>query len=329
MLGFFRNVCEVDGNCIARPARSSRLVRTSASCPPLNTQRGWHAIDARGGRVLLHRDDAVPMGIRLAVWDPFSAAAAGHLELPVPILPRRPRSWNAALLCCDHHGLQDHADVPFRVVLVGTDPEGTFACVYSSFGLAAWSEVACAAQHPDPGDDGGRIARVRGALVGNTLYFLLQDRTSILKYDLATGDISVIRLPPASYSYIRWMPMVLTTTEDGGLGFAGVAGDRLHLWSVVLRPNGGALAMGFAQGRTIDLSRLPPSIVMLGFADDAGIILLATIDGLISVDQKSGRIYKLVDGGDFYRDNCIVPYVRFYTPALVTASTDEGPSADA
>lgn len=235
MLGYFRNVCEVNSSCSARPARFSGLVRTSASCPPLNIQRRWHAIDARGGRVLLHRDDAVPMGIRLAVWDPLSAAAGGYLELPVPILPRRPHSWNAALLCCDHHGLQDHADVPFRVVLVGTDPEGTFACVYSSFGLAAWSEVAYAAQHPDPGDvGGGRIARVRGALVGNTLYFLFQDRTSILEYDLATGDISVIPLPPASYSYIRWMPMVLTTTEDGGLGFAGVADDRLHLWSMVL-----------------------------------------------------------------------------------------------
>jgi hypothetical protein len=53
-------------------------------------------------------------------------------------------------------------------------------------------------------------------------------------FDIVTGDISVIPLPPASYSYIRWMPMVLTTTEDGGLGFAGVADDRLHLWSMVL-----------------------------------------------------------------------------------------------
>ncbi|CAD6262051.1 unnamed protein product [Miscanthus lutarioriparius] len=95
MLGFLRNMFA------ANEPISARFVRTSASCPPLDTQRGWIALDARGGRVLLHRaaDDeraclvlsarggAPSWGICLAIWDPLSAAAGSHLELPVPVLP--------------------------------------------------------------------------------------------------------------------------------------------------------------------------------------------------------------------------------------------------
>jgi hypothetical protein len=98
MLGFFHNAHAPD----LIEAISASFVRTSASCPPLDAQRGWLALDARGGRVLLHpvgdfaqllydRDDAAYAGIRLSVWDPLSAAGGGHLELPVLALPRRPR----------------------------------------------------------------------------------------------------------------------------------------------------------------------------------------------------------------------------------------------
>ncbi|CAD6265077.1 unnamed protein product [Miscanthus lutarioriparius] len=332
MLGFLRNMSA------ANEPISARFVRTSASCrpstpsgagsrstrarprpPPLRRRRR-----ARLPRPLRPRRRAF-LGIRLAIWDPLSAAAGGHLELPVPVLPRRPRSWLAALLC-DQHGLLDHADGHFRVVLVGTDSEGTFACVYYSLGPAAWSEPVYTAQHPDPGAGGGYVDAVRGALVGNALYFLFQWRTSILKYDLATGDVSFIRLPLASHNG-RMLNTVLTTTEDGGLGFARVAVDKLCLWSMEPRPNGGALAMEWTQGRVIDLRSLLPVIDLLGYADGVGMILVGTIGGCFSVDQKSGRIDKLVDGTGFCRD--IVPYMSFYTPALGTASTNEGPSVNA
>ncbi|XP_066326853.1 uncharacterized protein [Miscanthus floridulus] len=93
MLGFLHN------ERVVNEAFSARFVRTSASCPPLDTQRGWLALDARGGRVLLHhradehagrvlfdRDDAVSVGIRIAVWDPLSlpAAAAATWSCPSP-----------------------------------------------------------------------------------------------------------------------------------------------------------------------------------------------------------------------------------------------------
>ena len=106
--------------------------------------------------------------------------------------------------------------------------------------------------------------------------------------------------------------LTTTTTEDGGLGFARVEGDKLCLWSVEARPNGGAVAMEWTQDRVIDLRSLLPIIDLLGFADGLSMILVGTIDGCFSVDQKSGRIDKLVDGPDFCSG--IVPYVSFYTP---------------
>ena len=72
--------------------------------------------------------------------------------------------------------------------------------------------------------------------------------------------------------------LTTTTTEDGGLGFARVEGDKLCLWSMEARPNGGALAMEWTQGRVIDLRSLLPVINLLGFADGLGMILVWTIN---------------------------------------------------
>jgi hypothetical protein len=185
----------------------------------------------------------------------------------------------------------------------------------------AWSEPIYTAQHPDLGVAGGANASrttlpVRGALLRNAFYFMFRGRTSILKYDLATGDMSVIGLPPSSHSG-PMLRTVFTTTEDGGLGFARVEGCKLCLWSMETRPNGGALAMEWTQGRVIDLRSLLPVIDLLGFADGIGMILVRTLDGFFSVDQKSGRINKLLDVPGFcYSD--IVPYVSFYTPGTLS-----------
>ncbi|TKW11765.1 hypothetical protein SEVIR_6G254600v4 [Setaria viridis] len=308
MLGFLCNdVFHAGGD----EACSARFVRTAASCPPLASRRGWHALDARAGRVLLHRA-AAAQAICLAVWDPLAAGDSRHLDLPAPALPRRPRSWNAALLCDD-----DPDGGPFRIVLVGTDSQGTFACVYSSPEPAAWSEPAYAPQHPKD-----HVDAVRGALVGDTIYFVCQRRTRVLRYDLATRAMSVVHLPPASHN----QRIVLTTAEGGGLGFARMDGYWLGLWSMDVGGGGGAVE--WTQDRVIDLRTLLPVIDLLGFAHGLGIVLVGTVDGFFSVDQKSGSINKVGDGPGFYN---VVPFVSFYTPALGTASTtdEEGSSSNA
>ncbi|KAG2580707.1 hypothetical protein PVAP13_6NG360301 [Panicum virgatum] len=255
---------------LLRPLRSHRGL--------VPARRGWHALDARAGRVLLHRASAAApaqAAIRLAVWDPLAASDRGHIDLPAPALPRRPRSWNAALLC------EDDPDGPFRVVLVGTDAEGTFACFYSSPEPAAWSEPAFhAPQHPGGGGGGDHVDMARGVLVGDALYFVCQMRTRVLRYELGTRAMSVVHLPPASHN----QRIALTTTEDGGLGFARMEGCRLCLWS----SSGGA--MEWTRGGVIDLRTLLPVIDVLGFGHGLGIILVGTVDGFFSVDRKSDRM---------------------------------------
>ncbi|CAL5014129.1 unnamed protein product [Urochloa decumbens] len=309
MLGFLCNDAprarEGDEAC------SVRFVRTAASCPPIATRHGWHALDARAGRVLLHRAAAAApaQAIRLAVWHPL---ARRHLDLPPTALPRRPRSWNAALLCDDDEGA-------FRVVLVGTDAEGAFASVYSSSAApepAAWSDPAYAPQHA-----GDHVDAARGALSGGALYFVCQRRTNLLRYDLATGAMSVVRLPPASHN----QRIALTAAEHGGLGFARMEGYRLGIWSMAAARPRGAGEVEWTRDRVIDLRTLLPIIDLLGHAHGHGIVLVGTVDGFFSVDQKSGRITKVGDGPGFYN---VVPYMSFCIPALGTVSTDEGASAN-
>ncbi|CAO2200339.1 unnamed protein product [Urochloa humidicola] len=313
MLGFLRNDAPRAASGAGEDeACSTRFVRTAASCPPIPPRPGWHALDARAGRVLLHRP-APALEIRLAVWDPLAVASGDRRHLDLPALPRRRRSWNAALLCDD-----DADDRAFRVVVVGTDAEGAFACVYSS-SSAAWTYPAYA---PQLAED--HIDTARGALAGGALYFVCQRRRNVLKYDLATGDMSVVRLPPASHNH----RIALTTAEHGGLGFARMEGYRLGIWSVVdARPDGGGgVEAEWTRDRVIDLRTLLPVIYLLGFAHGHGIILVGTVDGFFSVDQKSGRITKVGDGPGFYN---VVPYLSFCTPALGTVSTDELASANA
>ncbi|CAL5000330.1 unnamed protein product [Urochloa decumbens] len=311
MLGFLCNDAPRSGAGAGEDeACSARFVRTAASCPPVAPRRGWHALDARAGRVLLHRAAAAPaQAIRLAVWDPL---ARRHLDLPAPALPRRPRSWNAALLC-------DDGDGPFRVVVVGTDAEGAFACVYSSPSApdpAAWTDPAYAPQHA-----ADHVDAARAAVDGGALYFVCQRRTNLLKYNLGTGAMSVVRLPPASHN----QRIALTTAaEHGGLGFVRMDGYRLGLWSMVGRPDGGG-AVEWTRDRVIDLRTLLPVIDLLGYAHGHGIVLVGTVDGFFYVDQKSGRTTKVGDGPGFYN---VVPYMSFCTPALGTVSTDEGSSAN-
>ena len=66
MLGFLCNdVPRLVGT--RAEALSTRFVRTAPSCPPLAARRGWHALDARAGRVLLQRSAEAPATVRLAV----------------------------------------------------------------------------------------------------------------------------------------------------------------------------------------------------------------------------------------------------------------------
>ncbi|GJN10434.1 hypothetical protein PR202_ga28528 [Eleusine coracana subsp. coracana] len=142
----------------------------------------------------------------------------------------------------------------------------------------------------------------------NALYFMLQQRICILKYNLSTQEISVIELPFISYN-----PDVFTTTEDGRLGFATVHKSRLYLWS---REDGPADNAGWVESRVIKLGNLLPSDALssspiaVGFAAGVSIVFMRIDVGVFSIDLKSLRVRKIRKGGG---EN-IVPYMSFYTP---------------
>ncbi|KAJ1289794.1 hypothetical protein BS78_02G191900 [Paspalum vaginatum] len=283
---------------------------TAASqlCPPVLDSLATVGLDCRHGRVLLHSID--PTGLLL--WDPIS----GNEQL-LPEVPRDP-TYNhitGAVLCatdgCNHI---DCREGPFLVVFAATADEEvaedvisvTWVSVYLSE-TGAWS--APASIHLGP------ISRSRemmgpSVLVGDALYFLLEDGRRILKYELGSRGLSVMNAPP-----LRVGNMALVKAEDGGLGAAGVKGYGLHLWSW----KGGAAGAGWVKGRVIELDMMlsmgigDPStkLLVVGFSEGANTIFVSSNAGIFAVDLKSDRIKKISEGGDF---SAIMPYAGFYTP---------------
>ncbi|XP_039793218.1 uncharacterized protein LOC120659223 [Panicum virgatum] len=316
MLGFLRNQGTV-----------SSFVPTSSFRPPRcrcythATRRNFPTIDARHGRVLLHsvswKLGENPLKNPFVVWDPI---AGERRELPLLPWSSNPYSWNAAVLCAST-GACNHLDCrhgPFLVVLVGTDQEGMFACVYSSE-AAAWSERT-SAHYP-----GHEIILMPSALVGNALYFMFWYSESILKYDLGTHEMTVIPVP-VECSFRR---VVLMTRDDGELGLAYMENLRLYLWSMVECPDDEE-NVEWAERKVIELRTLLPdealsadSLDVAGFADGASVIFVRTDGGLFTIDLESYRVTRVCGEGWYYGN---FPYVGFCTPALEAASTIVGPA---
>ncbi|KAL6640003.1 hypothetical protein ACP70R_022313 [Stipagrostis hirtigluma subsp. patula] len=302
-----------------RSMPGARFVPTSSFRPPRAAAGGggWRALDARHGRVLLANlyCKSGPIGDALVVWDPVTGRRLGLPELPRHRETLPWSSWNAAVLCaaaaCDH---LDCRRGPFLVALVGASGRKVFGHVYSSE-AAGWSQPT--SRSGDFDLDGS----VRSALVGNAVYFKCAKtmrhiglpRFKILKYDLSTGQMSVID------TLIRGrcenIPIVLMTTEDnnGGLGFAVVRNSRLEMWARETDPNQG---MGWAQSKDIELETLlpadalstPPELV--GFAE-GGVLFARTVIGLFSIDIKSEKVRKIHGASSILS---VVPYMSFCFP---------------
>ncbi|KAF8783609.1 hypothetical protein HU200_000462 [Digitaria exilis] len=242
----------------------------------------------------------------LMVWDPITDH---RQELP-PIRPRPLYSYKAAIVCtsiatCDHLGC--HRGGPFLVVYIGVGYDGaSFSCVYSS-DAASWSEpvfvqlplVNC-------------INLVQSVLVGKTLYFTFHKNNQVLQYDLELWQVvSVIKLPP----YTNFRRVVLTNTEDGGLGFATTIEHKLYLWS---RKDGskGDVA-GWIQTRVINLEGLLPITDrtlfahVVGYADGVDVIFFRIGDVFFTIDLRTCKVKEVCKGTRIYG---IIPYTGFCTP---------------
>jgi len=286
---------------------SARFVPTSSCRPPRANHRGLRSFDARHGRVLLHGSAYTDF----IVWDPITDQ---RVELPSPPWFLRNGSLKATVLCAAT-GTCDHLDChrgPFIVLLMGTNNDYMFCCIYSSES-GAWGK-------PTYSDRlGDTVEWTRSALVGNALVFALSGYRRILKYDLGTQQMSVIRLPYVRTNMIftDFVPIQLTTLEDGRLGFARVEkSNELCLWS---RGEGDDNVEGWTLCKVIDLKGLFPLVdsfdlkyCLVGFAERVCVAFVGVQGGLFTIDMKSGLMKKVSEGLRICF--CAVPYINFCTP---------------
>ncbi|KAK3126236.1 hypothetical protein QOZ80_7AG0553600 [Eleusine coracana subsp. coracana] len=348
MLGFLCNLQDDDPRSSTNAAHNTRFVSCLPSSSIISHRRfvpkssasswrrcvrGWRAIDARHGRVLLH---SMPWGIiqKMVVWDPITDE-----QTELPELPQRPDpyhwGWNAAVMCAVDDGRCDHLDCHrglFRVVFVGccvSSGIGMFSRVYSSES-GVWSEQLTSANNNIYG-----CLRVEPCvLVRNALYFRFKHVSYyiILKYDLSSRQISGIPMIPG----VDTEEFMLTGSEDGGLGFAGVEDSKLYL----LSNEDTTSHHRWTQSRVINLRTLLPVDALattprlVGFADALSVLILWTGHGFFAINTKSLEVINIAEGnreegsGTVYN---VVPFLTFYTPLLgvdvrkfvLTASQDD------
>lgn len=153
---------------------------------------------------------------------------------------------------------------------------------------------------------------VPSALAGNSMYFLRSK--SVLKFDLATQEMSLIDLPQETFER-----PILRATEDGGLGLATVCSHGLYLWSREVGPDEDAV---WAQSKVIKLTELLRAEAVIpdeplgsprltGSAHGLDVILVSTNVGVFTIHLKSLRVTKVCED---WLDGCTFPYMSFYTP---------------
>ncbi|KAF8697821.1 hypothetical protein HU200_035309 [Digitaria exilis] len=229
-------------------------------------------LDCHHGRVLLHANDD---GWYLVVWDPVTGDRQRVPEAGINWL-----IYSAAVFCavsgCDH--IDCHGG-PFRVVFITIEDytDAVKATVYSS--------------------------------ETDEMYFTLRWKNAIVKYNWSKNCISLIDPPSHTAYFVTLMEM-----GDNALGFACIEGSSLHLWSRKVGTEGTAEWM---QCRVIELDGRIPGVKskggghVVGSAEGADVIFVATDVGLVTFKLKSGRVTKVDDAQAYFS---VLPYMSFYTP---------------
>ncbi|CAN6181450.1 unnamed protein product [Urochloa humidicola] len=297
LLGFVHNLYD--------EGPAARFVSTTASpcSSPALGCRNWWALDSRHGRVLIHRFRPSD----LVVWDPITGDQQ-HLPLP----PYMHAYYAGAVLCgvegCDH---LDCTGGPFRVVFVGSDDEegGTWASVYSSETHGWSTRVTADLSASIAVDLNSYIETKPSVLIGDMLYFTLELGKVMLKYDLAGQILTVVDAP----EMVEETGIVMAA-EDGGLGYANIEGDDLHLWSWTSDGN----TTGWKLGRVIQLQSLLPDRnasclhELIGFAEGTDIVFVETPeDGVFTLDLKTEKTRKVGERGGHF---AVLPYMSFCGP---------------
>ncbi|CAL4917499.1 unnamed protein product [Urochloa decumbens] len=290
----------------------ARFFRTTSFRPRAIDHGGCYTRDARHGRVLFSNVTGDEGEHDLLVWNPITGE---RWELLMPVIPEM--QWNVTVLCaaaareggggCDHLGC--HSE-PFLVAFVNSNGDGTTCAYVYSSEAAAWSDAACA-EHPNGIPD---MDMEPCTLVGNRIYGLAAESKTIVEYDLGCRKLAFIDRPSAYNGRGVLMPAM-----GGGLGFAGVQGSCLYLWS---RETGGPdRNVAWTQSKVLELNTLRGQVpgkkpTTAGFAEGLGIIFVKTDAGIFAINIKSGRVKKMSSRSTY--NYSVIPYMGFYTPDNAT-----------
>ncbi|TVU40704.1 hypothetical protein EJB05_14174, partial [Eragrostis curvula] len=277
---------------------------TASPFSRLELPRGsWQTLDCRHGRVLFFAfDDYGSLGLLL--WNPITGE---QQRLPKPkSLNLEALTFSAAVLCavdsCNHF---DCHGGPFLVVLAAgaVEDEFSWASEYSSE-TGVWSDSTTADFSTSNKIRANATISRPSLFTGDAAYFILPRGNAILKYDLGGRGLSVIDVPDV-YNKTG----IVMTAEDGGLGYAGVKGYNLYLWSWKANAEGIRSVKGLKKLLSIpDMHRISPDVI--GFVEGTDTIFVSTCLNIFTLKLKSGQIRKV---GPRLGYGPVVPYMSFYT----------------
>jgi hypothetical protein len=198
----------------------------------------------------------------------------------------------------------------FHVAFVSTEDSTATGFVYAShtglWSAPIYSDLATPAE----------VSMRPAAFVGGALYFACTGGY-VLRFDITRLALSIIQPPPPQLheheERLRLMP-----AEDGGLRFATLVGNTLHLH--VLKPTSPATC-GWVMESAIHLSlepehQQPPRLV--GFDKTVNCIFIKIDTGVISIELRSLIATKVLvramaTSADIHT---IYPYTSFCPPIL-------------
>lgn len=154
-------------------------------------------------------------------------------------------------------------------------------------------------------------------LVGGALYFLFHWSPKVLRYDLATREMTLMDLPPTTEMGMG--NYFLRISEDGGLGVTAVEDTIAKQWS---KRAGPGEDNGWTQSKVVELKKLLPAhasafVDVVGCVEGSGVLFMRKPGGLFSVDPKSGcaMAVELEGNPSFFN---IIPYMSFNMPGTTT-----------
>ncbi|TVU17950.1 hypothetical protein EJB05_34012 [Eragrostis curvula] len=163
------------------------------------------------------------------------------------------------------------------------------------------------------------------------MYFMCESGFAILRYDLHGGEgaLSGIYGPDGIGDMLHEFggtPLLLAG-GDGGLIYAGLASNSLHLWSLEMMGTDGDAA--WTPLRVFELGALLPNPLrwnctcLIGTApgaDESDMIFVGTDIGIFAIGLKP-RWFRMVRESPSH-DHTIFPYQSFLTPGVVARCGD-------